>query len=43
MNQPPTSTDPKLQRARVLRTVWKMAAIAVVIYVGFILRGVLGK
>jgi hypothetical protein len=36
-------TDPKLQRARVLRTVWTMAAIAVVIYVGFILRGVLGK
>jgi predicted nucleic acid-binding Zn ribbon protein len=38
-----TSTDQNQRRARALRTVWMLAAIAVAIYVGFILRGVLGK
>jgi hypothetical protein len=43
MTQQPATTDQKQQRARVLRTVWAVAAIAVAIYVAFILRGVLGK
>ena len=37
------SSQQKLQRARVLRTVRTMAAVALAIYVAFILRGVLGK
>ncbi len=43
MNESPTTDEQKLQRARALRTVWTMTAIAVAIYVAFILRGVLGK
>ncbi len=43
MTQQPANSDQKQQRARVLRTAWTIAAIAVAIYVAFILRGVLGK
>jgi hypothetical protein len=37
------SSDQKLRRARVLRVAWTLAAVAVALYVGFILRAVLGK
>ncbi len=43
MNESPASIDQNQRRARALRTVWTLAMIAVAIYVGFILRGVLGK
>jgi len=35
--------DQKQRRARVLRVAWTLAAVAVALYVGFILRAVLGK
>jgi predicted nucleic acid-binding Zn ribbon protein len=43
MSEIKTSTDQNQRRARALRTVWTLVAIAVAIYVAFILRGVLGK
>ena len=43
MSDTQANIDRKQQRARVLRTAWTIAAIAVAIYVAFILRGVLGK
>lgn len=43
MNQQPANIDPKLQRARAMRTAWVVGAIAVGIYVAFILSGVLHR
>jgi hypothetical protein len=37
------SSDQKQRRARVLRMAWTLGAIAVTLYVGFILRAVLGQ
>ena len=39
---PLTSDDAAARRRGVLRTVWVMAAIAVAVYVVFLLTGVLG-
>lgn len=43
MSEIQVSPDQKLRRARVLRVAWTLAAVAVALYVGFILRAVLGK
>ena len=43
MTQQPATTDQKQRRARVLRMAWTLAAVATTLYVGFILRAVLGK
>ncbi len=43
MNQQSATTDQKQRRARVLRMAWTLGAIAATLYVGFILRAVLGK
>ena len=43
MSEIQANADQKQRRARVLRMAWTLAAIAVALYVGFILRAVLGK
>jgi len=43
MSEIKTSSDQKLRRARVLRMAWTLAAVATALYVGFILRAVLGQ
>jgi hypothetical protein len=43
MSKIQTGSDQKQRRARVLRMAWTLAAIATTLYVGFILRAVLGK
>ena len=43
MSEIQTSSEQKQRRARVLRMAWTLGAIAVALYVGFILRAVLGK
>ena len=40
---PMNSQDATTRRRGVLRTVWVMAAIALAVYVAFLLIGVLGK
>ena len=37
------SNDPAARRKRVLRTAWVVGAVALAIYVAFILSGVLGS
>lgn len=43
MPNPPTDSDPKLQRARARRTVVILALVAFAIYVAFIARTVLSR
>ena len=47
MNEPDSNTMPAaelaLRRRRAMRTAWVAAAIAVAVYVTFILSGVLGR
>jgi hypothetical protein len=44
MDSPSNSLDAQaLQRRRAQRTAWKVGLVAVAVYVGFILTGVIGR